>query len=79
MTKRKGLLDVKIDVNGLLEGLSKAESHSTTMDKQPKALSDSIQISNALDVITRQRKVSGNRSRRNYRSVSCLRRSLFLL
>ncbi|MFS0596671.1 site-specific integrase [Peribacillus frigoritolerans] len=64
MTKRKGLLDVKVDVRGLLEELPVSNSAaSKARTEQPAILSDSILISNALDVITRQMKVSGNRSR----------------
>ncbi|PAK42653.1 tyrosine-type recombinase/integrase [Peribacillus simplex] len=64
MTKRKGILDVKVDVRGLLEELPVSNSAaSKARTEQPAILSDSILISNALDVITRQMKVSGNRSR----------------
>lgn len=64
MTKRKGLLDVELDVRGLLEGIPVSNfAPSKAMTLQPTTLSDSILISNALDVITRQMGVSGNRSR----------------
>ncbi|WP_203361570.1 hypothetical protein [Bacillus sp. REN10] len=64
MTKRKGLLDVDVDVKGLFEGLTGTSSTtSKTKIKQTEVLSDSILISDALDTITRQMKVSGNRSR----------------
>ncbi|MEH6922664.1 site-specific integrase [Bacillus altitudinis] len=64
MTKRKGLLDVDVDVKGLLEGLTGTSSTaSETKIKQPEVLSDSMLISDALETITRQMKVSGNRSR----------------
>ncbi|MGE7683886.1 hypothetical protein [Peribacillus simplex] len=63
MTKRKGLLDVVVDVIGLLEGIPVSSSAALkAMTEQPTILSDSILISNALDVITRQMRVSGNRS-----------------
>ncbi|MBT2672681.1 hypothetical protein J7E95_17825 [Streptomyces sp. ISL-14] len=62
MTKRKGLLDVELGVRGLLEGITVSSSAvSKAMTEQPAILSDSILISNALDVITRQMRVSGNR------------------
>ena len=66
MTKRKGLFEVDVDVRSLLENLS--VSSSTASKPKPTVgysedLSDSILISQALDVITRQMKVSGNRSR----------------
>lgn len=64
MTKRKGLLDVEVDVKGLLNGLTSTNSTaSKTKMKQPEVLNDSRLISNALETITRQMKVSGNRSR----------------
>lgn len=64
MTKRKGLLDVDVDVKGLLEGLTGTRSTaSKTKIKQPEVLCDSMLISDALNTITRQMKVSGNRSR----------------
>ncbi|MFP3509633.1 hypothetical protein SB775_08205 [Peribacillus sp. SIMBA_075] len=72
MTKRKGLLDVKVDVRGLLEELPVSNSAaSKARTEQPAILSDSILISNALDVITRQMKVSGNRSRTISDYVMC--------
>lgn len=64
MTKRKGLLDVEVDVRELLEGISDSSSTaSKAMTEHPNTLSDSIMIPNALDVITRQMRVSGNRNR----------------
>lgn len=64
MTKRKGLLDVDVDVKGLLEGLTGTSSTaSKTKIKQTEVLIDSMLISDALNTITRQMKVSGNRSR----------------
>ncbi|XYN85645.1 hypothetical protein ACAN81_14025 [Bacillus velezensis] len=64
MTKRTGLFDVGIDVRGLLNEmnvLSPATSESKI--KQHKAHGDSKLISDSIDIITRQMKVSGNRSR----------------
>lgn len=64
MTKRKGLLDVDVDVKGLLNGLTITSSTAPKEKiKQTEVLSDSMLISVALDTITRQMKVSGNRSR----------------
>jgi integrase/recombinase XerD len=64
VTKRKGLLDVELDVRQLLEGKSINRSTASKSVFEPSSvLSGSILISNALDIITRQMKVSGNRSR----------------
>ncbi|WP_081112875.1 tyrosine-type recombinase/integrase [Peribacillus simplex] len=64
MTKRKGILDVEIDVKKLLDELPTPRSNAPKIeDKQLILSSDTILITNALDVITRQMKVSGNRSR----------------
>ncbi|MDW7613571.1 hypothetical protein SC499_02235 [Peribacillus simplex] len=63
MTKGKGLLDVKVDVRGLLEGIPVSNSAVSKAMTEHPTTNDSILISNALDVITRQMKVSGNRSR----------------
>lgn len=64
MTKRKGLLDV--DVNGLLNGLTITSTNSTAPKekiKQFEVLDHSMLVSDALETITRQMKVSGNRRR----------------
>lgn len=62
MIKRKGLLDV--DVMGLLNGLTITSSNTPKEKiKQFKVLDESMLISDALKTITRQMKVSGNRSR----------------
>ncbi|MEW5550325.1 hypothetical protein ABGT22_10170 [Peribacillus frigoritolerans] len=64
MTKRKGILDVKVDVKKLLNELPTPRSNAPEIeDKQLILSSDTMFITNALDVITRQMKVSGNRSR----------------
>ncbi len=64
MTKRKGLLDVDVDVKGLLNGLTITSSTAPKEKiKQFEVLDDSMLISDALETITRQMKVSGNRSR----------------
>ncbi|CAI9389461.1 MULTISPECIES: tyrosine-type recombinase/integrase [Bacillaceae] len=64
MTKRKGLLDVEVDVKGLLDGLTVTSSTASKAKiKQTEVLNDSMLISSALETITRQMKVSGNRSR----------------
>lgn len=64
MTKRKGLLDVDVDVKGLLNGLPITSSTAPKAKiNQPEVLNNSMLISDALDTITRQMKVSGNRSR----------------
>lgn len=64
MTKRKGILDVKVDVKKLLDELPTPRSNAPEIeDKQFILSSDTMFITNALDVITRQMKVSGNRSR----------------
>lgn len=63
MTKRKGLFDVNVDVKGLLGELTTAmPTASKTRIDQP-ALSDTVTVIKALEVITKQMKVSGNRSR----------------
>ncbi|APT50452.1 hypothetical protein BV454_03451 [Bacillus altitudinis] len=57
MIKRKGLLDVDVDVKGLLEGLTGTSSTaSKTKIKQPEVSSDSMLISDALVTIARQMK-----------------------
>lgn len=64
MTKRTGLFDVGIDVRGLLDEMSvSGPAAPKQKTKQKKASDDSKLISDALDMITRQMKVSGNRSR----------------
>ena len=66
MTKRKGLLDVDVDVKGLLNGLTITSTSSTAPKekiKQFEVLDDSMLVSDALETNTRQMKVSGNRSR----------------
>ncbi|MGJ5635830.1 tyrosine-type recombinase/integrase [Bacillus altitudinis] len=66
MTKRKGLFDVKVDVRSLLEDFpvsTLTHSRSKPIMECSGHHSDTILISKALDVITRQMKVSGNRSR----------------
>ncbi|KJJ41388.1 integrase [Bacillus subtilis] len=64
MTKRKGLMDIEADVKGLFNELS------VTTSVAPKAKIQKVEdqcssmlISNAIDTIIRQMKVSGNRSR----------------
>ncbi|MFP7368897.1 hypothetical protein [Bacillus safensis] len=62
MIKRKVLLDV--DVMGLLNGLTITSSTAPKVKiKQFEVWDDSMLISDALQTITRQMKVSGNRSR----------------
>ncbi|MEK5412585.1 site-specific integrase [Priestia sp. FSL W8-0001] len=64
MTKRKGILDVQIDVKNLIGEMSISSNPTQkAKDKQPLLSNDSKLITNALEVITRQMKVSGNRSR----------------
>lgn len=64
MTKRKGLFDVKVDVRELLEELPVSISTASKPSvKSTVVLSDSIMIPDALDIISRQMRVSGNRSR----------------
>jgi integrase/recombinase XerD len=64
MTKRKGILDVEVDVKGLLDGLTvTSPKASKAKIKQPEVINGAMLISDALDTITRQMKVSGNRSR----------------
>ncbi|WP_437131619.1 tyrosine-type recombinase/integrase [Bacillus atrophaeus] len=66
MTKRKGLLDVDVDVKGLLNGLTITSTSSTAPKekiKQFDVLDHSMMVSDALETITRQMKVSGNRRR----------------
>ncbi|MEH7236239.1 tyrosine-type recombinase/integrase [Bacillus sp. JJ1562] len=64
MTKRKGLFDIDMDVKGLVEGLTATSSTAQKGNIKPyKVSNDSMLISNALETITRQMKVSGNRSR----------------
>lgn len=63
MTKRKGIFDVNVDVRKILEGSSTTSKEAPTAIKHTKVLSGSISVLDALDVITRQMKVSGNRSR----------------
>ncbi|MGG1417530.1 site-specific integrase [Bacillus subtilis] len=64
MTKRKGLLDVKVDVKDLLEGVSnQLSTASKSSIEQPVVSKDLMSVSTALETITRQMKVSGNRSR----------------
>lgn len=60
MTKRKGVFDVNVDVRELL---NEQPDSSQTSKKQLIESSDSIRISNALDSVVRQMKVSGNRIR----------------
>jgi integrase/recombinase XerD len=64
MTKRKGIFDVDVDVRKVLEGSSStSQKIPKTITRQTNVLSGSIMISDALDIIKRQMKVSGNRSR----------------
>lgn len=64
MTKRKGILDVDVDVRKLLDELPSSLSTASKMEvEKPVVLTDLILITNALDVITRQMKVSGYRER----------------
>ncbi len=66
MTKRKGVLDVDIDVRKLIEELpsgSTAPPASVKGIKQMEVFEEAILISNALDMITRQMRVSGHRGR----------------
>ena len=52
MTKRKGLLDVEVDVRGLLEELPVSNSAaSKARTEQPAILSDSILISNRINTL----------------------------
>ncbi|MEV5112609.1 tyrosine-type recombinase/integrase [Peribacillus frigoritolerans] len=64
MTKRKGLFDVNVDVRSLLGELPSSTASKTNNNVELTAdRSQLILISKALEVITRQMKVSGNRSR----------------
>ncbi|KZZ85892.1 tyrosine-type recombinase/integrase [Bacillus sp. SJS] len=64
MTKRKGLLDVKVDVKDLLERVSNSLSTASKSSiEQTLASKDLMSITTALETITMQMKVSGNRSR----------------
>lgn len=67
MTKRKGLFDVEIDVRGLLEQKPSSNSASpktkSNVSQYAEQITESILISKALATVTRQMKVSGNRSR----------------
>ncbi|WP_429717686.1 tyrosine-type recombinase/integrase [Bacillus rhizoplanae] len=64
MTKKKGLLDIAVDVKGLLAELPKGNSNAPKEEIKTSIVSDdSILITDALDVVTRQMRVSGYRSR----------------
>ncbi|MCK2017009.1 hypothetical protein P4555_21120 [Peribacillus frigoritolerans] len=56
MTKRKGILDVKVDVKKLLDELPPTPRSNAPEieDKQLILSSDTMFITNALDVIARQ-------------------------
>lgn len=66
MTKKKGLLEVNVDVKGLLAGLPSNRSDQKQGIKYLEtsfSRSGSISITDALDIVTRQMRVSGYRSR----------------
>ncbi|SOC02843.1 site-specific recombinase XerD [Ureibacillus xyleni] len=64
MTKRKGVLDIGVDVRKMIEELPSAHSVSTKEEiLHSEVVSTSPLILNALDVITRQMRVSGYRER----------------
>lgn len=61
MSKRKSLMDIEVDVRGLLNGSSKEIPNVDLVSNEPKT--DSMTVEKALNIITRQMEVSGNRSR----------------
>lgn len=63
MTKRKGIFDVNVDVKDFLEEVSNPSSASNPAIEYSLVPKDMMSISTALMAITRQMKVSGNRSR----------------
>ncbi|UOY94186.1 site-specific integrase [Ectobacillus sp. JY-23] len=67
MTKRKGLLDISVDVKGLLQELPNSRSDASKpeakLSESFAKVSGSISVMEALDVVTRQMRVSGYRSR----------------
>ncbi|MEK4633381.1 site-specific integrase [Bacillus velezensis] len=67
MTKRKGLFDVDVDLRRLLEDLPSSSPNTLTLKsnviQNAKHTTELILITKALEIITRQMKVSGNRSR----------------
>ncbi|WP_374121028.1 tyrosine-type recombinase/integrase [Neobacillus sp. PS2-9] len=64
MSKRKGILDVEVDVRKIFGELPISRSSASKIQKeQTKVSNESIPVTKALDIITRQMKVSGNRSR----------------
>ncbi|MGY8620197.1 tyrosine-type recombinase/integrase [Bacillus safensis] len=67
MTKRKGLFDVDVDLRGLLEDLPSSSPNTLKLKsnviQNAKHTTELILIAKALEIITRQMKVSGNRSR----------------
>lgn len=63
MSKRKGLVDIDVDVRKLLDELHTTRSNTPKEESKQPVLSDSILITNALDIITKRMKVSGYRSR----------------
>jgi len=64
LTKRTGLFDVGIDVRGLLDDINvSGPAASKSKRIQHNANDDSKMITDTLDMITRQMKVSHNRSR----------------
>lgn len=64
MTKRKGTFDVGVDVRKLIGDTPTSHTDTKTEQKRTQEVSnDCISVSKALEVITRQMKVSGNRTR----------------
>lgn len=64
MTKRKGVLDVKVDVRKLIEELPDVCSTDSKEEAAlPEKIPQTTSIFTALDVITRQMRVSGYRDR----------------
>ncbi|GGE76161.1 tyrosine-type recombinase/integrase [Priestia taiwanensis] len=65
MTKKKGLLDIKVDVKGLLAELPKQNSNASKKEIKVPVVSnnDFMLIDEALDIVARQMTVSGYRSR----------------
>ncbi|WP_049786653.1 hypothetical protein [Evansella cellulosilytica] len=72
MTKRKGILDVDVDIRKIIGEIPAPRYNVATEGGiLQKVLNDSITIPKALEVITRQMKVSGNRSRTINDYTSC--------
>ena len=61
MSKRKGLMDIEMDVRALLS--NSTNEPPTINSNNPPMDKDSITINKALEIITRQMEISGNRSR----------------